>query len=107
MARKARAKPDLLSPVSQELASLTLEHGGTGNFILATPVRADGYRWVSHEAGDAIVRAAHRLGPVDDSDGVGEGWMAVALMLAAGCLPDLLSEAIEEQEDEYERAEAV
>jgi hypothetical protein len=102
MARKAsRVEHGLRSPVSQEIASLTLAHGGTGNFILATPVRADGYRWVSHEAGDAIVRAAHRLGPFDDSDGVGEGWMAVALMLAAGCLPDLLSEAIEEQEDEY------
>jgi hypothetical protein len=58
-------------------------------------VRLCGDLWVSREATTAMVDAAHRLGFGDDSDGVGRGWFAVADAIVAGCLIDVLSEAIE------------
>lgn len=104
MARKAsRVEHGLRSPVSRELASLVVVPAGRGVIGLATPVRGAGLVWVSHPAVNALVRAAARLGFRDE----GEGWYCVADALVRGALPDLLSEAIEEQEDEYGRAEAV
>lgn len=92
----------LRSPVSQELATLRVIGGGMGSFILiAAPERgvrlAGAPQWISHRAADALVRAGARLGFAEEK----VGWYCVAAALAAGCLPDLLSEAIEEQEDEY------
>ncbi len=100
MARKAsRVEHGLRSPVSEELAGLRLIGGGAGNFILIRSTPGE-LQWLSHRAADALVRAAARLAFAPES----AGWYCVVAALAAGCLPDLLSEAIEEQEAEYAQA---
>ncbi len=100
MARKtSRVEHGLRSPVSQELAGLRLIGGGAGNFILmrTTPGQM---QWLSHRAADALVRAAARLAFAEES----VGWYCVVAALAAGCLVDIQSEAIEEQEAEFAQA---
>jgi hypothetical protein len=78
----------------EELGALELVSGGNGCLLLVHRGPEE-ERWISRQAADEIVSAAHRLGFGDDSDGVGRGWFAVAAAIAAGYLPDLLSEAIE------------
>lgn len=104
MARKAsRVAHRLRSPVSRELAGLSLWSGGHGAFIVAAhDRRGDDGHWVSHAACDALVRASARLAFGEEY----QGWFIVVAALAAGCLVDLQSEAIEEQETEYGECKA-
>lgn len=93
MARKAsRVEHGLRSPVSRELNGLTLVGGGRGVCIIVDRGNRDA--WVSEVAGVALMGAAKRLGFGHEF----EGWDGVCRALMAGCLPDVLSEAIEEQE---------
>ena len=80
---------------------MQLVGAGRGVIALVGPRRPDDTRWASNAATDALARASVRLGFGED----GDGWFAVVEALVAGCFPDLLSEAIEEQEDEYAKVQ--
>lgn len=70
--------------------------GGRGCLIIVTRRgERSGWslEWISTEASEAMARAASRLGMAH-----GETWLSVVHAIGAGCLDDVLSEAIEEQE---------
>lgn len=73
--------------VARELRRLRLESGGCGVFIVCATRRLI----LSTGASDALVRAAGRLG-------FQPTWAGVTRALAEWALPDVISEAIEEQE---------
>lgn len=85
--------------VGGELRRVELIGGGPGCMILVTTAgeqRSGASEWLSIRALDALERAAYRLG--FPSDGGVERWFGVVEAIGAGCLGDMLSEAIEEQE---------
>ena len=76
--------------VARELRRLRFVTGGRGVFLLAE--RVHGVQLLpTDEACQALERAAGRLG-------FGNHWRGVCKALTAWALPDVLSEAIEEQE---------
>lgn len=77
------AEPD----VARELRRLRLEPGGYGVFVVCATQRLI----LSTGASHALVRAAGRLG-------FPPTWAGVTRALAQWALPDVISEAIEEQE---------
>lgn len=83
--------------VGRELRAAYLTHGGRGCTILVTTrgeMSSGAVEWVSPRAWAALERAAERLGFETASGPL----VSVARAIVAGCLPDLLSEAIEEVE---------
>jgi hypothetical protein len=76
--------------VARELRRLRFEPGGRGVFLLCEPLGRSRLI-MSADAAAAVERAAGRLG-------FGNSWRGVTKALSAWALPDVLSEAIEEQE---------
>jgi len=86
---RGRGVPDFSGgdrAVAHELRRLRFEPGGNGVFILS-----DGRMFPTTAACAALVRAAGRLG-------FPPTWAGVTKALAQWALPDVISEAIEEQE---------
>ncbi len=86
--------------VGLELRRLSLVGGGPGCLIMVTTAgeqQTGGYEWLGSDALDALIRAAARLG-------FEERWFGVVEAIGAGCLGDVLSEAIEEQETDATKA---
>jgi hypothetical protein len=81
--------------VSRELRQVEAMVGPRGTVVVLANLDPGVPMWLTKRASDEMVSAAHRLGFGDDSDGVGRGWFAVADAIVAGCLIDVLSEAIE------------
>jgi hypothetical protein len=88
-------KADSRKRVAHELRHAALGNGGTGCAVLVSGVTGQSL-WLTDGALEALERAAERLGFLTPSG----PWMAVVSAICDGCLPDLLSEAIEELESE-------
>lgn len=91
----------------RDLRNLRLIGGGRGCIIFTT---TNG-EWLGREVGEYLEGAAHQLGFGLPGDArTSYAWHSVADAIVAGCLPDLLSEAIEAAEalfaGEQEQAEA-
>lgn len=79
----------------RDLQNLRLIDGGRGCIIIVT---TNG-EWIGPAVANALIGAASELG-------LGDLWQGVVNAIAAGCLPDLLSEAIEAAEALGEQSEA-